>query len=243
MTAGEGDAAASWEPVTAGRSGARVWRGTDRYRKHGDPAGIAAEAHRLTWLAGRRVPCPRVVGHRPGELVTTAVPGRPAVALTTAAARDRAVDSLADLLRTLHDLPVRDCPFDMSLAVTVPAAEAAVTAGTVDLADLDDVRRGWSADRLRAELHRTRPASEDLVVCHNDLTLTNVLVADDGTVTGVVDVARLGVADRHSDLALVTRDLAGEWHPYHAARFLTRYGPSRTDQAKIDFFQLLDEFF
>ncbi|MEV0610624.1 APH(3') family aminoglycoside O-phosphotransferase [Polymorphospora rubra] len=233
----------SWEPVTTGRSGARVWRGPGRYRKQGDPEQIAAEAHRLAWLAGRAVPCPEVVDHRPGELVTTAVPGRPAGGLATGPGRDRAVDSLADLLRTLHGLPVDGCPFDTSLATTVPAADAAVAAGTVDLSDLDDVRHGWSGDRLRTELHRTRPATEDLVVCHNDLSLANVLVAGDGTVTGVVDVGRLGVADRYSDLAIVTRDLAGDWHPDHAARFLTRYGLSHVDRARIDFYRLLDEFF
>src|SRR3954449_2313667 len=91
------------------------------------------------------------------------------------------------------------------------------TCGTEpDLDDLDEERRGWTRDRLVAELLATRPADEDLVVCHGDLTLDNVLFDPDTCrVTGVLDAGRLGVADRWVDLAIATRSLGSA-----ASRFL-----------------------
>ncbi len=67
-----------WEPEPIGQSNARVWRGRGVHRKEGDPDAIAAEAERLAWLAGTGIPCPEIVEHTPGRLVTATVPGRSA---------------------------------------------------------------------------------------------------------------------------------------------------------------------
>jgi aminoglycoside phosphotransferase len=177
-------------------------------------------------------------------LVTTAVPGRPASAGWPVEQHGAVVDALADVARALHALPVDDCPFDRGLAVTVDAARHAVRAGLVDLDDLDDERAGWTADRLLAELEATRPADEDPVVCHGDLTPANVLV-DPGAlvVTGLVDVGGLGRADRHRDLALITRELTDDaFGPGAVARFLRRYGGPAPDPDRLAFYRLLDEF-
>ena len=237
----------NWTPVNTGRSGARVWRAPGFYRKRGAPAAIAAEAHRLAWLAGRGIACPRVVEVAGDTLTTTALPGRPAAELTDPGLQDRAVESCAALVRALHAIPLPAArpgrlPGERPLALAVAQAQAAVSAGRVDLADLDDERHGWTAGQLLGELHHTRPAEVDPVVCHGDLTLDNVLVDDTGAATGVVDVGGLAVADRYQDLALVTRDLLG-WSPAHAERFLTAYGVDVADPAKLAFYRLLDEFF
>ena len=139
------------------------------------------------------------------------------------------------------------CPFDRGLAVTVPAARRVARDGLVDLADLDPERRDWTVERLLARLEATRPDAEDLVVCHGDLCLPNVLLDPETlTVTGIIDTGRLGVADRHADLALVTRSLTSrglnpQYGAVHADRFLARYG--HADPARIAFYRLLDEFF
>jgi aminoglycoside phosphotransferase len=253
----------TWTPVLTGLSGAQVWRAPGLFRKTAEPAAIAAEAERLTWLAGQGIPCPRIVELTEDTLTTTAVPGRPAAELSAPhlfgprlagperggldvgrlvsaerARQDRAVESIAGLIRALHAIQPRDCPFERPLAQAI--AEAA--ASEPDLDNLDEQRHGWTAERLLDELHRTRPAAADPVVCHGDLTLDNVLVDDAGAVTGLVDVGGLAVADRYQDLALITRDLL-EWSPEHAERFLSVYGLAVVDRSKLDFYRLLDEFF
>ncbi|MFI9817832.1 APH(3') family aminoglycoside O-phosphotransferase [Saccharothrix variisporea] len=230
-----------WERVTIGQSGAAVSRRAGVYRKTSDVEDLVGEGERLVWLRVQGIPAAEVLECEPGLLVTAEVPGRSAAEPWPDP--DRIVDSLADFTRALHALPVADCPFDRSLAVTVPEALAA----DPDLDDLDDERAGWTRDRLVAELLATRPADEDLVVCHGDLSVPNVLFdPETGDVTGVVDAGRLGVADRWLDLAIATRSLVDErnsqYGPDAAARYLERCG-TEPDPAKTAFYRLLDEFF
>ncbi len=93
------------------------------------------------------------------------------------------------------------------------------------------------------------PQHEDVVVCHGDFCLPNILV-DPETLrpTGVVDLGRAGIADRYADLALAVRSLAGplnrQYGPHDARRFLDRYLLGEpADNDRIAFYCLLDEFF
>ncbi|MDI9901532.1 phosphotransferase [Rhodococcus sp. IEGM 1409] len=118
----------------------------------------------------------------------------------------------------------------------------------IDLHELENDYLDWPGEELLAELHRTRPVVEDVVVCHGDLTPENILL-DPTTcrVTGVIDVGRLGRADRHLDLALTIRELAIEDEPWfgprYVKRFTNRYGSDLIDPDRIAFYTLLDEFF
>jgi kanamycin kinase len=148
----------------------------------------------------------------------------------------------------MHHLPIDRCPFRRDLDVLLDGAAAAVATGTMRSDDFDAQRAECTPAELLALALRDRPASEDLAVCHGDACLPNVLIdPQSGHVTGVVDVGRLGVADRHSDLALAVRSL-GDAHlnpgygPAAAADFLGRY-PVRADRRRLDYYQLLDEFF
>jgi aminoglycoside phosphotransferase len=255
--------AQEWTPVTIGQSGASVWHLAGRpsyYLKAardlaaqlagGD--ALLAEAERFGWLARHGVATAEVVEvERRGEwtwLVTTAVAGRSAAEAWPESARPAVVDAVADAARQLHTIPTDDCPFDRRLAVSVAAAETAAARGMVDLDALDERRAGWTAARLLDELRATRPTSEDLVVCHGDLCLPNVLLAPDTfRVTGLVDVGRLGIADRYVDLALATRspgdnNLNPQYGPGYADRFLRRYSDVPPDAERLAFYRLLDEF-
>ncbi|KAA6215329.1 aminoglycoside 3'-phosphotransferase [Streptomyces albofaciens JCM 4342] len=255
-----------WVAVNDGASGADVFRLRGGTRElfvkvaaadvsAASGLSVPAEAERLVWLAEEGIPVPRVVeSGGDGEvtwLVTEAVPGRPAAARWPRQQRQDVAVALAGLARSLHGLDRERCPFDRSLAVTVPQAARAVAEGSVDLTDLDEERAGWSGERLLAELERTRPATEDLVVCHGDLCPDNVLL-DPRTceVTGLIDVGRAGLADRHCDLALTLRELAHEEDPWFGpecvAAFLREYGRGREEAVSEDrlaFYRLLDEFF
>lgn len=252
-----------WQPVDLGRSAAAVWRvsgprpvyvklvpedGTPTARVLAEE--LRAEALRAEWLRSNGFPAPRVLesdsqgGYE--LLITSVVPG-----LTLADPWPRAlhpvlIDGLADLARGLHALPAEACPFRRDLAVLIPAAIVAVEQGTVDEADFDDERFGRAAGDVLGELLSAVPESEDAVVCHGDLCLPNVLAdPETGRITGVVDLGRFGVADRHQDLALATRSLGTtnpQYGPAAARRFVDRYGLP-VDPRLIEFYRLLDEFF
>jgi aminoglycoside phosphotransferase len=250
-----------WEQVTTGRSGAEVRRSPDggAYAKTGHGHhhdDLVDERERLEWLATTDVPAAEVQdwaddGER-ATLVLRTVPGVPMSELP-GSATETVVPRLAELLQRLHTVPRDTCPFDRWLAVTVPIALMRVEAGLVDEDDLDEERSGRSAYDLLADLVDQRPRAEelevsDLVVCHGDACLPNFLVDPDSLeLTGMIDVHRLGVADRHLDLALATRSMSNAalnptYGPDAAEALLAAYG-READPWRLDFYRLLDEFF
>jgi kanamycin kinase len=143
---------------------------------------------------------------------------------------------------------VRDCPFDSTLAVSLPRIRAGALAGRVDLDDLDEAYAGWTAQQLLDELDAAQPPEqEDIVVCHGDMCLDNFLITPGRlALAGILDTGRLGTADRWLDLSVVLRNLGGEcpgWgtDPRYAARFLRRYGVTGVDERRFRFYRLLDE--
>ncbi len=244
-------------------SGAKVWRlmgEPDLYLKvvsRSDPIAareLADEAERARWLRTQGFPAADVVEFDGDTdrcwLLTRALAGRPASAHWAETERNRVIDAFADLARALHAVPVGWCPFDRSLAVTLPYARTAVETDAVDLLRLDPEREGRTGRQLLASLEAAIPdQKEDLVVCHGDLCLPNLLLDPvDITVTGLIDVGRLGTADRYLDLALATRSISSEslnpqFGDGYARRFLSRYGEIDPDSARVDFYRLLDEIF
>jgi aminoglycoside phosphotransferase len=251
----------SWEQVTTGRSGADVRRSPDggAYAKVGSGIvrrELADERERLEWLADTDLPSAEVLDWvDDGEtamLTTRTVPGVALSDLSAKTAPD-AVKSLGLFLQRLHGMRRESCPFERWLSVTVPIARIRVDQGLADMDDLDDERDGRSAEVLLADLLDRRPRAErlelgDLVVCHGDACLPNFLVDPETLeVTGMIDVHRLGIADRHLDLALAARSISDTalnpaYGPAAAEALLATYGLP-ADPWRLDFYRLLDEFF
>ncbi|MFZ5780516.1 MAG: APH(3')-II family aminoglycoside O-phosphotransferase [Pseudomonadota bacterium] len=242
----------SWQRQTIGRSGALVFRLESEGRPAlfvkseavDDLAELPGEGLRLRWLAQHAVPAPRLQSQVTSQgrhwLLASALPGRD-LASSPGLAPRRVVALAADALRDLHRLPADACPFDHRLDRRIADARARVDAGAVDEADFDEERRGRDAADLLAELIARRPQAEDLVVAHGDACLPN-LMAQAGRFAGFVDCGRLGVADRHQDLALacwsVRHNLGEAW----VAPFLRHYGVP-ADPERLAYYRLLDEFF
>ncbi len=212
------------------------------------PAGSGSElpdeAARLRWLAAAGTACPRVLAETRAAgqdwLLTTALSGRD-LASSSDLAPGEIVRIAADALRDLHRLDVAGCPFDRRLARSVAGARARLDAGLVDEGDFDEERSGRGAADLFQEVLARCPAGEDLVVAHGDACLPNLL-ADRGRFTGFVDCARVGIADRHQDLALASWSICHNLGDRWVEPFLQRYGIA-ADPGRLGFYRLLDEFF
>ncbi|MCF7751010.1 aminoglycoside 3'-phosphotransferase [Bacillus subtilis subsp. subtilis] len=205
---------------------------------------LPAEVARLRWLRGQGMAVPVVVDalEEAGRhwLWMSALPGAD-LSSSPALGAAQVVALVAAALRQLHVLPVSACPFDHRLPVRLAAAQARAAAGQVDAEDFDDARQGLSAQQVLQQLQAQVPAQADLVVTHGDACLPN-LMADHGRFSGFIDCGRLGVADRHQDLALAARSIGDHLGAAWVAPFFAHYG-IEPDTARLDFYCLLDELF
>jgi streptomycin 3"-kinase len=236
-----------WIPVEVGESSARVYRRGQVFAKSCGPAetgDLAAERDRTEWLAGTGVPSATVLDWIEGPagacLLTSAVPGAPGDQLPPAS-YERAMRNLGRTLRELHELP--DCPFERPLADVVATAENVVLRDAVNPAFLTDEWRQLKPSELLDQVLAERPYVEEVLepaVCHGDACLPNVIF-DPRTleVTGLIDLGRLGIADRYADLALIAVQLHDEWS-VDAAPLFEAYGVPDPDQRRLSFFRLLD---
>ncbi|MDF3831584.1 aminoglycoside 3'-phosphotransferase [Cupriavidus basilensis] len=240
------------ERQAIGESRADVFRircgnGEDLFLKS-EPIGALSElpdeVERLRWLKQIDLPRPTVLDAATENnrhwLLMSAVSGH-----DLAGANDlsppQVISIVAMALRTLHQVPIAECPFDHHLAQRVAAAKNRVSAGLVDEADFDDERLGRTATDVFAELLSTLPKTHDLVVTHGDACLPNFM-AEGNIFTGFIDCGRLGVSDRYQDLALAARSIARNLGQAWVAPFFRDYGVE-PDERRIAFYCLLDEFF
>lgn len=249
----------SWDPVLVGESGATVFRRSDGvvFAKCADrpgSRGLRDERDRVSWLSATDVPCAEVVDWCELDagacLVTTAVNGVLACDVPSGAV-PAVLDSLAHVLGRLHNLPTESCPFDRRLSVTLPVVEDVVRRHAVNVNNLEPAWRATPPNDLlaglRSRLDRARRLeATDLVVCHGDACLPNFLI-DPETLdcVGVVDLGRLGVADRYLDLSLVAANVGspGMFPQFSAAdvdTLLLAYGLDNPDRGRLRFYQVLD---
>lgn len=236
-----------WTLIDVGESDTTVYRRGDVFAKCCDLSGVAdlaAERDRVEWLAATGLPGASVVdwleSSDGARLLTSAVPGVPGDAVPPAA-RERAMQQLGAVLRDLHALT--DCPFERPLAKVIETAADVVRRDAVNPDFLTDEWRLLKPSELLAQVVAERPYVESVlepVVCHGDACLPNVFF-DPRTfeVTGLIDLGRLGLADRYSDLALATIQLHDEWSA-DPTPFLSAYGLPEPDSRRLQFFRLLD---
>lgn len=96
------------------------------------------------------------------------------------------------------------------------------------------LRRLHTLDAADCPFMSSAPASadDDLVVSHGDACAPNTVIAPDGSFVGIVDVARVGVADRWLDLAIASRSLGWNYGQGFEPLFFDAYGIA-PDAARI----------
>ena len=247
--------------VQHGHSGAEVWRLEHKEERlflkvaprSNDPGfSLRDEVEKLRWMLARGLPVPEVLDffEQGGAewMLTRALEGQDAALTSLEPAWVTHV--LAGALRLLHTTSLENCPFDQRLDLKLEGARVRLEAGAVDTEDFDAENLGQDPQKLYQTLFERRPFQEDLVFCHGDYCLPNIVLLESGaplgTLSGFVDVGRAGIADRYQDLALVTRSLEGHHNPcFHglSVLFLERYGLEHLEQDKLEYYRLLDEFF
>jgi streptomycin 3"-kinase len=248
-----------WIPVSHGESGDRVYRRSDgaafaKVSGRGGATLLDGERRRSEWLAGFGLGSADVldwISSGDGAcLVISAVPGVPASDLSASELK-RAWPSIARRVKALHDLSAGDCPFERRLSTMLARAGDVVDRNAVNPDFLDPEARHVPPSALLAMLRADLPerlAQEprDLVVCHGDACLPNIMV-DPGTLrcTGFVDLGRLGAADRYVDLSLLLGNARESWAGPEDAqaardRLFDIHAIAAPDEGRLDFYLRLD---
>jgi len=209
--------------------------------RHGWTPSISDEAARMKW-ARDHLPVPMVVDQQRDEsvewLITTGLEGRNATDSGLQSDPDRLVCILARGLSRFHAAPVAACPFDFGIRTALNVARDRLERGVIDPVEgFHSEHSSLTAAEAVAALERSRPANEDLVVCHGDYCPPNVLIAGN-RVTGYVDLGELGVADRWWDLAVATWSVTWNLGPGYEDLFLSEYG-AELDRGRLAFYRLL----
>ena len=240
----------TWQRDELGQSSARTYRldgPDDFYLKINavEPdGGLQTEADSLLWL-GRYLPAPDVIFYErianTDYLLMRALPGLPASDAHWRTDPTRLTQLLANTMRALHNLDWRRCPFDQRTETKLRDVGGRVRQGRVDETDFDQENRGQTPQQLLDWLYTNQPDTDDLVVTHGDFCLPNVLF-NDWTLSGLIDVGKLGFGDRYQDLALCVRSLQ---HNLNTTRynplFFQAYGLKAVEEHKLRYFRLLDE--
>jgi kanamycin kinase/aminoglycoside 3'-phosphotransferase-2 len=143
----------------------------------------------------------------------------------------------------MHAISVKDCPFNHSLQQEIMLLKDRLQKKLVDESDFDPSRRGRRASELLDELLAKLPKEEELVFTHGDYCLPNVIVSSDWNISGFIDLSRAGLGDRYRDLALACRSIEYNCGSEWIKLFMEEYGIKQVDIQKIEFYQLMDEFF
>jgi kanamycin kinase len=202
---------------------------------------LAGEADRMRWAQGR-LPVPQVLEQgSDGDLdwlLTKGLAGADATAPAWAADSERLVSALASGLRRFHETTVSGCPFDFRLDRALAHARRRVQAGlVVPERDFHEEFSGLSAASALSILEQSRPAGEDVVLCHGDYCPPNVMMVD-WAATGFLDLGEMGTADRWWDLAVAAWSITWNLGPGYEDLFLSSYGVERNEE-RVEFYRLL----
>lgn len=202
---------------------------------------LAEEADRMRWALAR-LPVPAVLGRGiEGDvewLLMSALPGVAAHELKAEREPRELVPILAHGLREFHSVAWSDCPFDFTLDAAVAHVRRRVEDGLiVNDYDFHSEHAAFTPETALAWLEEHRPPTEDLVLCHGDYCLPNVLIEGD-RVTGFVDLGELGAADRWWDLSIAAWSVTWNLGPGWEDLFYESYG-IEPDEHRIAYYRLL----
>ncbi len=199
------------------------------------------EAMRTIW-ARAYVPVPEILDHGVTRdttwFLSRALEGDDATSQHFLSDLSGLVQRLGAALRQFHSMPRAACPFSFELDNALEHAEKRLEHRQIDpIRDFHPEHAELSAEAAVTTLIATRPDSEDLVVCHGDYCVPNILFRG-SALAGFVDLGEMGVADRWWDLAVATWSLTWNFGEGYEAIFLHSYG-IEVDHQRLKYYRLL----
>jgi kanamycin kinase/aminoglycoside 3'-phosphotransferase-3 len=215
------------------------------------------EVSMLAWMTEKKLPIPQVLHAQVTDgmryLLMSRVPGKMSCADEYLDDADTLLEILAEGMHILWKTDLSGCPCDSRLDYHLKAAERHVVNGQVDVNAVDPATFGpggfASPEHLLAWLYDNRP-QETPVLSHGDYCLPNIF-AENGRLSGFIDLGDSGIADRYQDISLCYRSLAWNMDGSYGGRVREGFDPDRLfdalgitpDRELLRYYRLLDELF
>ena len=206
---------------------------------------LLLEKERLGWLQGK-LPVPELICFESDNenqfMLISEINGVPSFDLTLRTDLPNLIRELATGLQAIHSLEREKCHFSWSLNEKIKLVQERLSEGNVDVEYLLRHYPNPNLQPLFDEMISLLPDSEDLVICHGDYSMPNVLLLD-GKISGFIDLGQLSVADRYVDFVTIRDTLRYNKIPdEYFTVFLEEYGQHKLDDSKFRFYDLLNRF-
>lgn len=158
-------------------------------------------------------------------------------------------------MKMLWKMDVSECPFTTSrLDERLKAAEYNVVNGLVNVDNVEPETfgpKGFKNPKELLEWLKCNRPEEDIVLTHGDFCLPNIFVKD-GSISGFIDLGKMGPADRWQDIAIAIRSLEHNFNgKYTDGKKIYDFKPQMLidelgiawDEKKYRYYILLDELF
>lgn len=211
----------------------------------------------LQWLENR-LPVAKIIEFEKADgknyLLMSKLQGEMICSDTSMQSAESVVSLLAEGLKMLWSIDIKDCPYSSRLDERLAAAKYNIDNNLVDLDNVEEDTFGENGfkdvDDLYDFLVSNKP-NEDLVFTHGDYCLPNIF-AENGSITGFLDLGKAGIADRWQDIALCVRSLkynlceifgCSETEFLNCKRLFYDKIGIEEDKEKLRYYILLDELF
>ena len=203
---------------------------------------ILDESKRLVWL-NTRLGAPEIISHESWRghqyLMLSYRPGFSAHERADLGA-ERVTALFASQLRSIHALPITQCPFVDVTNLELSNAVRALDEKRIDLGAFRlDV--GMEAPAVLELLLGGRSGIVEDIFTHGDLCLPNLII-DDDRVSGVIDWGLAGVANRNRDFMSAELTIRRNFGEALIPVFYRAYGSSGGDASLVRYYWLLDRF-
>lgn len=213
------------------------------------------EYRMMNWLRGR-LPVPEALAfEKDGQncwLLMSRCAGEAACSEKYMLNPEKQAKLLAQGLKNLWRVDIKDCPSDCRLKHKLAQASYNVEHGLVDMENTEPGTFGENGFRTPARLlqwlYDNQP-EEEPVLSHGDYCLPNIFLSEHEI--NFIDLGKTGIADKWCDIALCYRSLSHNYNGvYHGRTYagldeqlLFRELGLEPDWDKIRYYILLDELF
>ncbi len=214
------------------------------------------EVKLMKWLRDK-VPSPEVICHIKENgtdyLLMSKIEGKMSCDKEYMRNPKKLMDILAESMKMLWSVDISDCPVNMNLDAKLKMAEYNVKNNLVDVENTQPGTFGANGfenpEKLLEWLKNNRP-DEDVVLSHGDFCLPNILI-ENGTLSGFIDIGRMGISDRWNDIAICYRSLndnyigkysTEKYDNFNADYLFEALGIEKNEE-KLRYYILMDELF